>query len=282
MSISRVRQISEEGYNGGNQWESSFRKVPALASTAGVWTDLSSAPGNPKPNYYTGLELTATTLDGTTGIFHGGSVSPKTKVLHRVLIQSTSAGVVPATFQLLDYLAFYPLIDMDVTDEQEFTNPAPLPRYADGVGVKAFLVATNPYIGGASFTIRYTDHLGQERVSPPALTNTSTTITSILNSGLVAGAQGAFIPLAHDSRGIRSVQGITFLAPNGGLASLVLVRPIATMTMTEITAPSEWDFIAMKPTLPVVQDGAYLNFIVCPNGSIAAAPITGLASFVWS
>lgn len=282
MAISRVRQITEEGYIGGNQWESSFRKVPALASTAGVWTDLSSAPGNPKPNYYVGPELTATVLDGTNGIYHGGGVTPKTKVLHRMLVQSTSAGVVPATLQLLDYLAFYPLIDMDVTDEQEFTNPAPLPRYADGVGVKAFLVATNPYIGGASFTIRYTDHLGRERVTPPAVTNTSTTITSILNAGVAAGSRGAFITLAPDSLGVRSVQGITFLAPNGGLATLVLAKPLAIMTATEITAPNEWDFITMKPTLPVVQDGAYLNLIVCPNGSIAGVPITGLASFIWS
>ena len=36
----------------------------------------------------------------------------------------------------------YPLIDGDSTDQQDFTNDAPLPRYSDGVGVIPVLVIT--------------------------------------------------------------------------------------------------------------------------------------------
>lgn len=270
-------------YDEGRFQESAFRKVPALASTPGVWTDLSGAPGNPRPNYYVGSAGEATLLNGTYGLFHGGNVSPRQKLLHKIMVQSVSAGHAPAHYKILDYLMFYPLIDMDQTGQVDLTNSVTLSRYADGVGVEAMLVATNPYIGGARFTINYTCATGQDVDSNLETSNTGTIIGSIVHSGLptVAGGGGPFIRRPAGCLGIRKVNSITFMEPNGGLAALVLVRVLADFMTNEITAPAEFDFITMKKSLPVVQDGAYVNMIGCSGSSWAAAPLSGTINFIW-
>lgn len=293
MTLARVKDIVEVCYDGGQSWESSWRKVPALASTQTIWSDLSSSPGNPKPNYYVGAERRSTKMGGsnpddayltaTEGIYHGGNVAPATKHLHKFLIGSAGAGVSPAKFYLLDYLLFYPLVDMDSTDEQQLSNTVTLPRYSDGSGVQAFLVATNPYIGGAGFVLNYTNSDGVSgRQSMVEVSNTATFIGTLLHSGTASTSGGPFIRLAPGDRGIRSVQSITFLAPNGGLAALVLAKPLAVMMTNETTAYAEWDFLTMKPTLPRILDGAYLNLLVCPNGSMASVPINGTMTVIWN
>jgi len=292
MAISRVQQMVGLGYDGGQSWVSSFRKVPAIASTQGVWVDLSLAPGSPKPNYYVGGELVATQLfdrEETSpgiyngiGLWHGGPVYPKTKYLHTLLISATGAGVTPATFYVCDYLLFYPLIDMDATSDQVLTNTLTLPRYADGAGVRAFLVATNPFLGGAQFTMTYTNSAGVSgRQMPVVTSNSATFIGSLVHGGLTTRSTGPFLPLCGDDVGIRSVQSISFLSPNGGLAALVLCKPLAVSLTVETTACAEFDFLTMKPTLPRIYDGAYLNFLCCPNGTVAASPITGTMTAVW-
>lgn len=292
MSLSRVRDITQNAYERGQVWESSFRKVPALASTQSIWSDLSGAPGNPRPNYYVGAERTFTPLGGTDdatapllavdGMFHGASVAPRQKYLHKLLISATGAGVSPAKFYLCDYLGFYPLIDMDSTDTQDLDNTLSIQRYTDGEGVQAVLVATNPFIGGAQFYLDYVDHDGAAQQSVVELSNTSTFIGTVVHSGLVAGSGGPFLRLASGSRGIRRATNITFFAPNGGLAALVLVKPLAFAMTNEVTACAEFDYVTMKMSLPKIEDDAYLSMLCCPNGSFAASPITGLLTTIWN
>lgn len=107
---------------------SSFRKVSSQATTAGVWCDLSMASGNPSPNFYSGVELTATTLDGNRGIHHGQNGIGQ-KVLKDLSIQTTSGGAVPITMVMCDYLMYYPQVDMDSVDPQVMDNTITLPRY---------------------------------------------------------------------------------------------------------------------------------------------------------
>ena len=283
MSIARFSDISLKGYDGGQNCVSSFRKVASNASVQGVWCDLSSAPGNPKPNYYVGAELAFTTLDGSLGLYHGGNVSPSDKSLHKFLIGSQSAGAAPATFMLCDYLGFYPLVDMDSTDPQVTTNAVTLPRYATGAGVEMILVATNPYAGGAQFYVDYTSADGLPRQSFLETSNSTTFIGTVVHAAPPTTIGGKlFIRRPRDCRGVRSVQGITFLAPNGGLAALVLVRPIASMMLNEIGAYAEHIFAEDRKTIPRVYDGAYLNLFCMPNGSVAAAPINGIITTIWN
>lgn len=272
-----------ECYTNGRWWESAWRKVPAIASTPGVWSDLSSSPGTPKPNYYVGAELTATALEAKDGMYHGGNVAPATKHLHKIVVQSASAGHAPAEYKLLDYLLFYPLIDMDSTDEQPMVNTVTLPRYADGAGVEAMLVATNPYLGGAVFSMNYIDVDGVSQTSCVETSNVATLIGTVIHSGAptVAGG-GPFIRRRAGCRGIRSVTSITFLAPNGGLAALVLVKPLTTFMTNEIICAAEYDFATQKPSLPRILDGAYLGMIGTSGASWAAAPVSGTMTVVWA
>lgn len=281
MSLRNLKQFVDAADVDGKVTYTSIRKVPAIAAVAGNWVDLSMAPGNPKPNYYTATELTATLFDGRTGIWHGGAVAPETKYLHRLALVSTGT-VSPATFLLCDYLLFYSLIDMDSSEEQVFTNPVTLPRYVDGNGVRPILVASNPYVGGASFWITYTNQNGVAgRQSPVHVSNISGNIATLPYTGPLAGCGGPFMNLAPGDMGVRSVQSITFSAPNGGLAVLVLVRPLATAMTRERTAWAEFEYFRDKAQFPVVVDGAYLNLLACPTGTTAAVPILGEAAFVW-
>ena len=278
-----IREIVDQGYTAGKNWSTVFRKTPAIATTANVWFDVSFAPGTPRPNYKIGNELEATGFNGGYGIYHGSPITTDGfKFLHKFMIGAVST-IIPATFILCDYLMFYPLVDMDNTDTQVMDNTLfSLPRYTDGEGVKAFLVATNPYVGGAQFQITYTNQAGtQNQVSEWTTTNTSTYIATLTNAGIGANLRGPWIQLGIGDRGIRSVKDITFLSPNGGLAALVLVKPLATIVHSDITCVSETDFLLNTPSLPRVYDGAFLNLICCPAGSAATVPIFGELTTIW-
>ncbi len=287
--FNRIKEVVDEAHSKGRFTYASFRKVPALATTLGVWFDVSMAPGNPKPNYYVSTELNSAVLDGNYGLFHFGNGRTTTdgfKILHKLQLFSASASFSPAKFIICDYLMYYPFIDMDSTDEQLFndgvTNPVTLPRYTDGLGVKAFLIATNPYVGGAMFQLKYTNENGiSDRLSQWTLSNTVTTIATIVHAGVGVGIGTPFILLQNGDLGIQSVQSIVFNAPNGGLATLVLCRPIATISNREVTAVSETDFIYELPSLPKIYDGAYLNFICMPNGSALGAVLIGEITTIW-
>jgi hypothetical protein len=178
---------------------------------------------------------------------------------------------------------FYPLIDMDSTDEQPLDNAVTLPRYTDGNGVQAFLVATNPYIGGIQFYLNYTNQEGVAgRISQYAICNTSGNIGMIVHSGITAWLTGPFVPLMLRDRGIRSIESITFMGSNGGMGTLVLCKPLFDFYVREVNAPAEWDLITMLGgKLPRVYDGAYINFLIEPNGTIAAQYIIGDMTFIW-
>lgn len=284
MGFGSVKNYVEQQVEGGATQVTYFRKAVSNATAAGVWCDLSYSPGNPVANFYAAEPLKAAVLDGNRGIYHGQNVSPATKHLKSLLTMCVTAAGVPLTLLLCDYLLYYPFVDMDSTDEQAMDNAVTLPRYQTGGGVMAFLVAQGSYAGGAQFSINYTNQAGiSGRTSVLQTSNSATFAGTLVSSGAaaVSGAVGPFVSLQSGDSGIRSVEGITFLAPNGGIAALVLCKPLATANIREVTAPVERDYFLGSPSLPRVIDGAYLNFLALPNASLSAVPILGLAEFVW-
>ena len=259
---------------------SSFRKISSQASVAWTWVDLSMASGNPSPNFYSWLELTATTLDGNKWIYHGQNVTNQ-KVLTELSLQTATASAAPITMVLCDYLLFYPQIDMDSVDPQPMINDISLPRYETGEGVQMFLVAQYPYVGWVNFSISYTNSDGVAWRSTGTITmNTRTFIGSFVHGTTVQGSYAGFLPLQSGDKGVRSVQSITFSSAWGGLWALVLVKPLATITINEITAPSETNYVKDITSIPEIKNGAFLSFVACPNASIASAPIFWTAKFV--
>lgn len=267
----------------GRSLTSHFRKIPSQASTAGQWVDLSMASGNPLPNYYASEPLVGATLDAFRGIFHGDDKSPSQKMLKDLALCSPTAGLVGA-YKLLDFLLYYPFVDLDTTDAQALSTPVALPRYADGVGVRAMMVAVTPTVGGGSFTYEYTSDTGAARTSAVIRCNTTAdSIATVCTSqqGTVAGGT-LFLPLVSGDRGIREITAVNMIVPNGGLAAFVLVRPLAGASIREVSVTDERTYVTETQAPPVIEDGAYLNLVVNCAGSVAAGQLAGRATFVWS
>lgn len=267
-----------------------FRKVPAVVTVAGSWYDYSMAPGNPAPQYYAAAPLTAQTLARSTdgGLHHGANVSPSKKYLRRITAMAVAAAGVPQRLYLLDYLMFYPFVDMGTTDEQAMTNTQVLTRSTDGDGVQMMAVLVAPHsLAGDTFVVNYTNSEGVAgRVTPLHTMNTSVAVNGTLLPTQQAGARrfGPFMALQGTDSGVRSIESVT--CTNGtdvGLFTMVLVKPLAELTVQEITAPTEKDFYLQSGgKLPLIEDDAYLNFISCPNGSLTGVPLLGDLTFAWT
>lgn len=265
-----------------------FRKAPAVVTVAGVWFDYSMAPGNPAPQYYAAAPLVAQTLSrsGDGGIQHGGNVSPSVKYLRKVTAMAVTAAGVPQRLYLLDYLMFYPFVDMGTADEQPMDNTQTLTRYTDGEGVRIMAVLVAPHgLVGDTFFVTYTNQDGTAgRVTPLHTMTTGASINGTILTTQTAGAGrfGPFMALQQGDTGVRSIEAVQCTAGTDvGLFTLVLVRPLADFTVREITAPTERDFYLESQRMPVVEDDAYLNFITCPNGSLTGIPLNGDATFIW-
>ena len=265
-----------------------WRKTVAAATTSGVWTDLSMAPGLPLPNYYAAAPLIANTLSGGEGIFVGGNVSPSSKFLYNFTVATSSATGTPLSLILCDYLLYYPFVDQGTTDAQIMTNTTTLPRYTDGKGVQIMAVLVAPQVGGQGFIVSYTNSDGVAgRTTATVVCNTITVNGTLVNTATVGPAAqgrcaGPFLPLQPGDSGVRSIESVTMLGTDIGLMCLVLVKPLATMRLQEQGAPNEKDFIREFTQAPCIYDGAYLNLICCPTGSLSGVTLIGTISTMWT
>lgn len=285
-----LRNVSDlvAAEDAGRFWFSAWRKTPTQTTGAGIWFDLSMSPGNPVPNYYAASPNISIALRQSTdgGIPHGGSVSPLKKHLKQFTAMTATATAVPLPMILCDYLMFYPFVDMSITDEQVMENTVTLPRSTSGVGVNIMPVevAGQSGIGNPRFNVRYTNSDGVSgRVTPTVACNTQvvngTIITGSPNTALSAGP---FLPLQGADRGVRSIEGVTFLTGDVGLISFVLVKPIENIAIRTIDAPAERVPFTDFSDLPVIEDDAYLNLIACPQGTLSGAPLQGTITTIWS
>jgi len=286
MAFRNVKAFVDAQVNNGSIVTTSFRKT-VLGGGAGTWVDLSQGGGNPSANFYASGPLEAARLTSSKGIWSGGDTGTKTKHLSNILLMSPSANLAASTFMLCDYLLYYPFIDMDSDIEQDFDNTtASINRYTDGVGVQAFLVAQGTYIGGGQYFITYTNQKGETgRKSQLCISNSAALAGSLVSSGNNSTSLkqfGCFIPLQGDDTGIRSVQNIQFLTPNGGIAALVLCKPLASVLIREVNTPVEKSFLKDNLSLPRIHDGAYLNFLVHPAAAPTGTFVQGIIDFVWN
>ena len=280
MAFKSIKDLVDKVVTGGQSHRGTFRKtMQSTNTTPGLFYDFSMYPGHPVTNFYASTPLVAATLPSREGIQLGQNVSPNTKHVKSVTAYSTVA----ANFVLLDYLLYYPFIDGDSTDEQLLDNTVTLPRYTDGRGVKAMLVAQGTYTGNVFYSINYTNQDGVSgRISQRCLTNTWGASSCVVTSGVASNQFGWHIPLAQGDSGIRSVESITFEAPNGGILALVLVADLGTFQIREANTPSEKDFLIDQGLgMPVIQDGAYIGFIGSGAASLASQVFVGNIQSIW-
>ena len=285
--------------NNGSIIRSSFHKVfnSFAAATAGRWYDMSMMVGDPQNNFYSssssgGLSATQLNYLSSGNFWHGGSKSPQTKHLKSALIYSTAATTAPCVFLLCDYLLYYPRIQTDMsTSIQTFDNTITLPRYTTGEGVKMFLVARSD-VGSvaSSIIINYQNSDGVDNqvtggtyytpssASFPLNLTASSPITSLVNTtGTAASYFGPFIPLFSGDHGVRKVNSVQILTGmGGGMAALVLVKPLAYIPFVTVSVPSERDYLVQIPSLPRIYDGAFLSLLMMAG---AAVPVGGASIY---
>lgn len=286
--FANARRLAD-AQDAGKYLYASFRKQATQTTGAGVWFDLSMSPGNPAPNYYMGSPGVFVPLKQSThgGLHHGGNVSPARKFLRKLMVTTNTAAASVTPMKLLDYIGFYGFIDESVLDEQFLDNTAPLPRHADGAGVQLMPVVVAGQTGGQPFTVSYTN---QDGVA--GRTTTSVRMSTQFVNGTILCSQkggatyphaGPFLPLQTGDTGVRSVQSVTIGGIGDvGLFALVLVKPLASISLYEITAASETDYLVEAATMPVIEDDAYLNFIALPTGTLSGASIIGILETTWN
>lgn len=282
MGFLNVRQLAASREE-GRELVSHFRKVPGQASVANWWTDLSMAAGNPVPNYYASTPLAAATLTAMRGLFHGDDKSPAEKYLLEWMLLGNSANLV-GRYVLADYLLYYPFVDLDSDATQDLDNTVTLPRYESGDGVQAMMVCVAPTIGSGQFTFQYINQAGDEKTSPTQLCGTTAgNIATLVNQQPASvAAVGPWLKLADGDTGIRRVLSLTMAVPNGGLGSLVLVKPLVDHVIREASRPHELTLVANRPGPVRVHDGAYLGMLSNTAGSVAGLILTGRMNFVWT
>lgn len=284
--FANVKALADAELNGQGTY-ATWRKSPSQASTAGVWFDLSMSPGNPAPQYYAAAPMVAKTLTQSAdgGLYHGGAVAPSSKHLSSVTAMTGTATALPMPMILCDYLLFYPFVDEGSIDDQACDNSQALTRWTSGEGVKVMAVSVAGRTGGQTFRFTYTNSAGVSgRVSQTVIQNTATANGNIVSSqNANVDARGPFVPLQAGDTGVRSIQSVQMISgPDVGLFSLVLVKPLAQMSIRGIDAPVEVNYFTDFGQLPVIADDAYLNFIALPQGSLAATAIHGDLTTVWS
>ena len=282
-------RVMADAQDAGRYLYASFRKQATQTTGAGIWFDLSMSPGNPAPNYYIGTPGVFTPMRQSTdgGLRHGGNVSPSKKFLRKLLVETATAAAAPCRLLLLDYVGFYGFIDESVLDPQPLDNTTPLPRYVDGRGLQIMPVVVAGQTGGQTFTVEYTNQDGVSgRVTNVATMSTqfvNGTILNSLRSGAAYANNGPFLSLQPGDSGVRSVQSVTIGGIGDvGLFALVLVKPLASIALRGIDAPTEIDYLTDMAALPQIEDDAYLNFLALPNGSLSGAPIIGVIETTWN
>lgn len=166
------------------------------------------------------------------------------------------------------------------------------PRY-DGVGAEAaFVVQTQPTAGGPTLSASaYTNSAGTgSRAFQGSVTLGATAdayATRILHSGNAAGRYGPFMPKQGADAGILSVDSFTWSAgtayTGSGVVALTLMRPLGVDLILPATGVfTEKDLLNQIPSLPMIEDGACLQWLLFSTGATTnASPFTSRVDVAW-
>lgn len=174
----------------------------------------------------------------------------KTNHLSRFSVRGNNVNS-RGTFVVMDRLLDYGGILMTSVLLQVLANAVSLSRYTTGLGVMAFLeMSTAISLGGVgTVTMTYTNELGVGgRVG----------VTNTLGSAALNRMPHAtmFLNLQAGDLGVRSVESVQFsFAAAGGVANLVLVKPMYGLAMHVANLPYERDMVLQVAALETLENG---------------------------
>ena len=249
------------------------------------WIDWTFASGQPLYDAKTGTAGSFTPLNASRNdaIWFPGISAGMERKLSSITIRSGSTGG-PGSAILFDLLGYYPLIDGDSPDQQEFDNTLTLPRYMDGKGVIPVLVSSvAPSTQDGIGTMTYIGSDDVERTSP-AFRFQNTTLNGVVctvptNTTPGDGALG--LPMVG-VQGCKAITSLTYTQPPGGLAAIYMIHVLGTVLFNgNQSLATQKDFLLQNGlNAPRVYDGAYINLFYRYAGG-ATADFFGEATFVW-
>ena len=285
MAFRNIREVIT-AWEDGRCWNSFFHKVSTPTLNTARWGDMAMGAGTPVYQPYVGNALEATPLIGqkNQGIYTG-AVPPAGMDKYLASVSLIVPGTTGQPFEawLCDYLMFYPLVDGDNTDEQVMDNTATLPRYSDGLGVQATIISAAPVTQDADITIKYTNADGVQKTTTQRIwsaTNTGSVLNLDMPGATSVNNNFPFIRLV-DSRGIRQVDSVQMSTGSGGLFTILLVKPLVMLRISEGAIPVERCFITNQMLLPQIFPGAYLNFFFYATASTNPGNLRGQLDFIW-
>lgn len=232
------------------------RKVLVTVNATYAWYDDSMIGPQPAANLYADAPLSATALAASKGLRHWQADPSHSEHLLEWMVSGFGGSDGPMTFMLNDHILYYPFVDCESGDQQDMDNTVPLPREATGAGVRAFIVCQQLGTVDGAYEVSYTNQAG---VSGRVVTGTvraGAQASQLLTSALTSGAaHNPWIPLASGDNGIRQIDSITWTTPPGGLAAIVLAKPIAQIIHPETTTYTEKQFF---PRMPRIHNDACL------------------------
>ena len=169
------------------------------------------------------------------------------------------------------------------------------PRSNNGVGVQAaFVVQTQPTAGGPNLSASAYDAAGTFtgtgtrafQGSPTMGATADAYATRIIHSGNAAGRYGPFLPLQGGDTGVARVNSFTWSGgtayTGSGVVALCLFKPIADIAMPVSGMWSERDLVNQLPSLPRIEDGACLGWLLFSTGATTNnSPFTSYIDVGW-
>ncbi len=171
-----------------------------------------------------------------------------------------------------------------------------MPRYNQGVGCEAFFVAqTQPTAGGPTLSASAYDNTtdtpgaGTRSFQGGVIMNATADAyaTRILHSGNAAGKYGPFLPRQAGDTGIARINSFTWSAgtayTGAGVVALCIAKPICDIALPVSGMWSERDLVNQLQSMPKIEDGACLMWILFGTGATTAnSPFNSTLDFGWN
>lgn len=267
---------------GGKQLQMAFSRTidTSATSAAGRTHSLLTTGGTGGPMTLTGTAGAGIVLNGATAgrLPVGADVAADLRHLLKLLAQTPSTTVTPATLMLTDLIHVYPSCVLTGTPTTLSNHPTWTgtgdTRMTNANGVQcSLLVTTALSAGSGQITPSYLDQGGAGPVAAPrslyAVVATHPAGCFYADGGAALTLGGPMMPLAAGDFGVQRISSYTInVGGTSGVGAFILHRPIATIPLAAVNTPSERSFISDTFTLPRIYDDSCLGLMITIGGAM--------------
>ena len=265
-----------------------YQKTSPAAGLAGHWQHFMSGVGTIPAATFSGAEATFVATDNTWSegaIPIGDQTLPITKHILNMGVSVVAAAGAPWFVLPIDLVGYAKLTTTNVSTTGVKTitmtpisnTAANVDRYPNGEGLRLF-VASYATMGANAPTMQvtYTNSAGTtgKTTTSGIVSTASATSGILLNSGNAANKVGPFLNLAAGDTGVKDIESLTWggTAHASGSVFIGLCKPLCMPIPVPATGLYNMvDFVNTLPSLPRLQNGANIQFLVFATGATTAA-----------